>query len=265
MKLNFTKMHGLGNDFVMIENMDGKIKLSPEEVVFLCDRHKGIGADGVILLEKTEQADCFMNYYNSDGSFAEMCGNGVRCTVKFFLEKISPEKNKKVLKIGTRAGIKEIILEDDGTFSVNMGKPVFLHSDFPKKNLELEGLPLNFVSVGNPHAVSFVNKIADCDLETLGPKIENDPHFPNKINVELVEKINSSHFKVAVWERGCGRTLACGTGACAVFAVLNKNNLAGGTVKIELPGGILFISKNDGGEIIMCGSAEVSFEGEVKL
>src|SRR3989338_4365003 len=157
MNIGFTKMHGLGNDFVVIENMNGRIKLTTEQIVFLCDRHYGIGADGLILVEPSDKADCFMNYYNADG-FATMCGNGVRCTARFLKDYIL--KSNFNFLIDTCASVKEVKLED-GNFSVNMGKPVFSHPDFPKSSFELLGLELNFVSVGNPHAIAFVKNVND--------------------------------------------------------------------------------------------------------
>lgn len=278
MNLFFTKMHGLGNDFIVIDNFSGRIKLTKKEIILLCDRHRGIGADGLILVESsTNGADCFMNYYNSDGSEAEMCGNGIRCVAKFL--KNGYLKDKDTFLIETRAGIKKIICEEDGTFSVNMGKPVFSHSDFPNKKINLEGLELDFVSMGNPHAVAIVDDLSLFDLEKIGPKIENDSSFPNKINFELVEKIDNKKFKILVWERGCGVTLACGTGACAVYAIIQKQEKEAKFSKaespdafleafreeitIELPGGELFIKKNEDGEIIMRGEAKSSFNGEV--
>ena len=259
-------MHGLGNDFVVIDNMNGRIALSPEQVIFLCDRHKGIGADGVILVEYREEADCFMNYYNSDGTPAEMCGNGVRCTARFLKEFSKKHIEQKEFAIETRAGVKNIPLEDDGTYSVNMGKPIFVSPDFPNKNLEIENLSLNFVSIGNPHAVAFVKDINNYDLSKIGSVIENDKNFPNKINLEIVEEKSPNEFVVKVWERGCGATLACGTGACAVYAIAKKNKISGDEeVKIELPGGTLFLSENETGEIIMRGPAENAFSGLVEI
>lgn len=267
MNIGFVKMHGLGNDFVVIDNMNGHIALSKEQIIFLCNRKIGIGADGVILVEKSNRADCFMNYYNSDGTFAEMCGNGVRCVAKFL--KDDSTKSKTNFKIDTRAGVKEIIYQDDDTFFVNMGKPVFSHPDFPKKNLEIEGLNFNFVSVGNPHAVALVKDSNKCDLLVIGPHVENDSHFPNKINVEIVEENNEGEFLVKVWERGCGVTLACGTGACAVYAVLRQyKNMAKNTDKeiiIKLPGGKLFLSENKRGDIIMRGEAKNVFNGITEI
>lgn len=270
MNIFFTKMHGLGNDFIVIDNFNGQIKLTTEEIVLLCDRHKGIGADGLILIEKSEkeadstsspQADCFMNYYNANGSEAEMCGNGIRCVVKFL--KNDYLKDKDTFLIDTRDGIKKIICEKDGTFSVNMDKPVFSHVDFPDTKISLEGLELDFVSVGNPHAVAFVDDLNIFDLKKIGPLIENNSQFPNKINFELVEKVDSKRYKVKVWERGCGITLACGTGACAVYAIIQKQKNAEPEITIELPGGELFISKNKDEEIIMRGEAKSVYKGEV--
>ena len=267
MNIGFTKMHGLGNGFVIIDNMDGRIHLSKEQVIFLCDRNKGIGADGVILVEKSDDADCFMNYYNNDGTLAEMCGNGVRCVAKFLKDEILAKVTlpKINFKINTRAGVKEIKYEEDETFSVNMGKPVFSHSDFPRTHLggslELEGLALNFVSVGNPHAVAFVENLERYDLSILGPKIENNKNFPNKINLEMVEEISPSEYKVKVWERGCGVTLACGTGACAVYAVARKLKNANKKLTINLPGGSLLMSENKEGDIIIRGGAVSAYSG----
>jgi len=266
-------MHGLGNDFIVIDNFSGRIKFSKEQIIVLCDRHKGIGADGLILVESKVLpfgegkggaedlggADAFMNYYNSDGTEAEICGNGIRCIARFLKEYYL--KDKKNFKIDTRAGIKEIEYKDDGTFSVNMGKPVFEHIDFPKSVLKLENLDLDFVSMGNPHAVSFVEDLDLYDLKEIGPKIENNENFPNKINLEVVEKKNDKEFIVKVWERGCGETLACGTGACAVYALARKNKKADTEITINLPGGKLFLSENKDGEIIMRGEAKSTFSG----
>jgi diaminopimelate epimerase len=263
-------MHGLGNDFIVIDNFNGRIKFAKEEIVLLCDRHKGIGADGLILIESSEkkldsvnspQADCFMNYYNSDGSVAEMCGNGIRCVAKFLKNDLL--KDKDIFEIETRAGIKKVFYEEDGTFSVNMGKPVFTHNDFPNEKINLEGLELDFVSVGNPHAVAFIENLNILDLEKIGPLIENNSIFPNKINFELVEKVDDKKYKTIVWERGCGATLACGTGACAVYAIIQKQKEIDSEIVIELPGGELFVSQNEDGEIMMRGEAKGTFSGEV--
>ena len=265
--LNFHKYEGAGNDFIMINNLKGDIILTPEYISYICDRHFGIGADGVILLEKSDKADCFMNYYNSDGTMAEMCGNGSRCTAKFFIEQTG--YNLKEINLDTRAGIKNINVNGDDTYSVNMGQPYFESNDFPSGILDLEGFDFSCVSMGNPHTVTIVNKLENVDIKTIGPKIENNVHFPNKINVEFVEKISDDYYKVAVWERGCGVTLACGTGACAVFAILNKleptrQDLVGKEITLEFPGGKLFLSQNSEGQIILRGPASFSFKGEIE-
>lgn len=268
--INIYKYHGAGNDFIMINNLKGNINLEPEYIKSLCDRHFGVGADGLILLETSDKADCFMNYYNSDGTISEICGNGLRCVAKFFQEQTN--SNLKELTINTRVGIKKIICNSDDTFSVNMGTPVFNHADFPSGVLNLEGLTLECVSMGNPHAVIMVDGLDNFNISDIGPEIENDYHFPNKINIEFVEKISDEHFKVKVWERGCGVTLACGTGACAVFAILNKNLSRQGLaennskeITLEFPGGKLFLSENREGEIILRGPAVFVFKGEIIL
>ena len=270
--IKFFKYHGTGNDFIMIDNRDKSFssKDAKEKIKLLCDRHNSIGADGLILLEDSKKADCFMNYYNADGTQAEMCGNGVRCTAKFFIDQIKSKKVKqKEILIDTRAGIKKVICEKDGSFSVNMGLPVFSHADFPDDSLSFHEILFKFVSMGNPHAVGFVKNTSFVDISNIGPKIENDFHFPNKINIEFVEKVKDNHFKVKVWERGSGATMACGTGACAVYAIILKDrvrqDLTQGEVTLEFPGGNLFLSENKKGEIILRGGAEYVFKGEVVL
>ncbi len=262
----FFKYHGAGNDFIMIDNRDKSfsVKNIKEKIKFLCDRHNGIGADGLILLEDSKDADCFMNYYNADGTMAEMCGNGVRCTVKFFLDQNKSKKSEgRELLIDTRVGIKKVICEKDGSFSVNMGLPTFSHKDFPDMPLTFEDIKFQFVSMGNPHAVGFVKNTSFIDISKVGPKIENDFHFPNKINIEFVEKLKDNHFKVKVWERGSGATMACGTGACAVYAILKKEGKNTEEIILEFPGGNLYLSENKEGEIILRGEAVYVFKGEV--
>lgn len=259
--MNFYKYEGAGNDFIMINNLDDKITLGSHQIQSVCDRHLGIGADGVILVEKSNRADCFMNYYNADGTLAEMCGNGARCTTKFFLKQTN--KNLKELNIDTRAGIKNIKINEDGTYSVNMGLPYFSSDDFPESPLDIEDFNFNFVSIGNPHAVTIIDHLDEINLEKVGPIVENNKLFPNKINVEFVKRINDNLYKVRVWERGCGETLACGTGACAVFATLDKQQKFGKEITLKFPGGNLYLSKNHEGEIILRGSANFIFKGEL--
>jgi diaminopimelate epimerase len=266
--ITFHKYHGAGNDFIMINNLDKSIFLTPEDISLYCDRNFGIGADGIILLEPSSVADCFMNYYNSNGSLAEMCGNGARCTAKFYLKETG--KDLKEINLETRAEIKNIKINDDDTYSVDMGAPIFESSDFPINTLNLEGFDFNCVSMGNPHAVTIVDELEKIDLKTIGPKIENNEKFLHKINVEFVEKIMDDYFKVKVWERGCGATLACGTGACAVYSILNKLSARQGLaenknkeITLEFPGGKLYLSKNEQDHVILRGPATFVFKGEI--
>lgn len=263
----FYKYQGAGNDFIMIDSRDRHFNVAgTEKIKLLCDRHFGIGADGIIFLESSDKADCFMNYYNSDGSLAEMCGNGVRCLAKFFLERTN--SNLKELLIDTRAGIKKVTVNEDGSFSVNMGAPVFASADFPDSPIILENILFKFVSMGNPHAVGLVKSISEIDISNIGPKIEQDAHFPNKINAEFVEKVTDNYYKVKVWERGSGATLACGTGACAVYAIITKDyvrqDLTQREITLEFPGGNLYLSEDTKGRIVLRGPAVCIFKGEIK-
>lgn len=260
--LKFTKMHGCGNDMIMIDNLAGGIKLFPQQIKKLCSRRFGIGADGLILVEKGKKGDCFMNYFNSDGTIVEVCGNGVRCTAAFF-EQISG-KSKESLMIETRGGTKKVIY-DEYQYTVNMGLPVFDSDDFPNSPFSLEGMKMVCVSMGNPHAVAFVDNVNSFELETVGPKVESADIFPNRINFEIVEKVGENHLNMRVWERGCGMTLACGTGACAVYVVARNLGVVNQKAVLTLPGGDLVISENEAGEILMAGDVEQVFEGEVVL
>lgn len=259
--INFTKMHGLGNDFVVIDNMDGKTKLSKEQIIFLCDRHRGVGADGVILVESSEAADCFMNHIDADGTCPRMCGNGIRCVAKFL--KNNKLVSKNYTRVSTRSGIKEVNCYEDGTYSVNMDKASFKNPDFPEENTVVSGLPLCFVSVGNSFAISFVDDITKYDFNSIGPSIENNKIFPNRINFELVEQKSKNEFKVRVWERGHEETLACGTGACAIYALAKKTRDIDKEITVEFPGGKLYLSSDTEDNIIMRGPAEVSFVGKI--
>ena len=263
--VTFYKYEGAGNDFIMINNLEGDIKLGAEYIKDICDRHFGIGADGVILLETSLKADCFMNYYNSDGSIAEMCGNGARCIAKFFVQQTSFKP--KEMNIDTRAGLKNIMINEDGTYSVNMGAPLFSSDDFPPLPANIEGFDFRFVSMGNPHAVTIVKDLDAINIKEIGPKVENNWLFPNKINVEFIQKIEDDYYKVKIWERGCGETLACGTGACAIFAVLNlvrDVSLLNKEITLEFPGGNLYLSENHNGKIILRGPATFVFKGEIE-
>lgn len=263
MLLNVSKMNGCGNDMLMIDNREGNIFLTKDQIRKICDRHFGIGADGLILLESSDTSDCFMNYYNSDGTAVETCGNGIRCTADFyyFLTKTSSD----ILHIDTRAGVKEIQRVGEHEYAVDMGIPSFESTDFPSDELEFYGMKFSCVSMGNPHTVTFVDDAAGVELENIGPKIETDSCFPNLVNVSFAKIVDTQYVKVRVWERGCGATLACGTAACAVFAIGRKQGILDNSVVIELPGGKLRISERGDGHIIMAGPAETVFSAEIEV
>ncbi len=248
---------------IVIDNREGNIVLTTDQIKKLCDRHFGIGADGLILLESSDRADCFMNYYNSDGTAVEMCGNGIRCTADFYCSiiKTSPD----TLHIDTRVGIKEIKVLGAHEYAVDMGVSVFESPDFSSEELELFGMKFYCASMGNPHTVTFVESIANIELEKIGPQIEKHSNFPNRVNVSFTEVVSKEYVKVRVWERGCGATLACGTAACAVFAIGRKQEILDSSAVVELPGGKLNISEGLNGHIIMAGPAQTVFSTDIEI
>lgn len=261
-------MHGAGNDFVMIDNLSGEIELSAEQVVKLCHRNLGVGADGVILVEAgREGGDCFMNYINADGSFAEMCGNGTRCTADFMVR--FKAFDKSTLELDTYGGRKQIKVLENHEYTVNMGAPVFApHRDLPEASFEAGGVTWYGASMGNPHGVGFYETESEIDkvLLTLGAQLESDTnHFPNKANINFVASRGKNHFIVKTYERGAGPTLACGTGASASFAWLSKLNKTKGKTRLDVPGGALFFEFNEADEILMTGPSAVSFFGDLSV
>ena len=268
----FTKMHGIGNDYIYINAMKYHIKNKALFTKIVCDRHFGIGADGVIFIEKSNVCDLKMQIFNPDGSEAEMCGNGIRCVGKFAYEKDLIKKDS--MTVETLAGRKILKLEIKNGYvisvTVNMGKPVLdlekisLYSDCNPFCIDIEGhkVELNCVSMGNPHAVVFVKNVDNLEIEKYGKRIENDSHFPNKTNVEFVEIVDKSTIKVRTYERGVGETLACGTGACASAIMAYKRNFTNPNVDVILKGGVLNISFNvEEDNIYMTGPATSIYEG----
>jgi len=276
-------MHGLGNDFIMINDLKEQIENYPKLAKKLCDRHFGIGADGMILIQNSQkdEADFKMRIFNSDGSEAEMCGNGIRCFAHYL--HINDLTNKKALKIETLAGlIKPEIIEYEPYQSivrVNMGKPEYtlekLHVNkkmidaninklfcYPLKIDDKEYI-INGASTGNPHAIIYVNNLDQVNVKQIGPKIEEHPLFKKGTNVEFAEVIEKDQINVKVWERGAGATLACGTGACATAAVSIAQNRVERNVQINLPGGPLQISQNKEDEMMMTGPSTFVFKGEI--
>ena len=279
--LNFTKMTGLGNDYIYVDCTDGtKLKNIPEMAKKLSDRHFGIGADGLILIDKpyNKQSDFKMRIFNSDGSEAEMCGNGIRCVAKYIHDHNLSTNDK--IAIDTLAGIKKVkILEnDEGVCNeaiVDMGEPIFQDKNIPYNvyepfnkdldiNVEGEKMRFTVVSMGNPHAVTFVEDLDDLQIEMCGPVIESNPIFPNRTNVEFVQIIDKNNIRVRVWERGVGETFACGTGACAAVVASGLNGYTDEIVNVSLPGGKLKIEWGKDNHIYMQGPATTVFEGKLE-
>ncbi len=275
--IKFTKMHGLGNDYVYIDAINQKIENESSLAKFVSNRHFGIGSDGLILICKSEIADFKMRMFNSDGSEAEMCGNGIRCVGKFVYDK--GLTNKTTVKIETLAGIKTLILntkdEKVETARVDMGEPILeaekipvISTEKPVKNLELEAENKKFkftcVSMGNPHAITIVENTKEFDVEKYGKVLEIDKAFPKKANIEFAQIIDRQNINMRVWERGAGETLACGTGACATAVACNLNGLTDRKVNIELLGGTLNIEWNEtDNHVYMTGPAVTVFDGEL--
>ena len=275
--IKFTKMHGLGNDYVYIDTINQKIEKEEKLAKFVSNRNFGIGSDGLILICKSNIADFKMKMFNSDGSEAEMCGNGIRCVGKFVYDK--GLTNKTTIKIETLAGIKTLILNTkEGkveTVRVDMGEPILeaekipvISTENPVKNLELEAENKKFkftcVSMGNPHAITIVENTKEFDVEKYGKILEIDKAFPKKANIEFAQIIDKNNIKMRVWERGAGETLACGTGACATAVACNLNDLTDRNVNIELLGGTLNIEWNEkDNHIYMTGPAVTVFDGEL--
>lgn len=276
MAIEFTKYHGLGNDFILIDNRAStEPKLTPDQAIAWCDRHFGIGADGVIFaLPGQDGTDYTMRIFNSDGSEPEMCGNGIRCMARFLadLETAETGKFQEKYRIQTLAGIITPKFESNGQITVDMGEPRLLASEIPTtltgekvidQPLEIAGKSWNVtcVSMGNPHCITFVDDVAAIELEKIGPLFEHHPVFPQRTNTEFIEVVRSDYLKMRVWERGAGITLACGTGACASLVAGVLNEKCDRRATIELPGGCLDIEWAADGRIYMTGDAEKVFSG----
>jgi diaminopimelate epimerase len=265
--VEFVKAHGTGNDFVVIEDLEGRLEVGAEFVRRVCDRHFGIGADGVIRIAPGSAAPFFMDYRNADGSLAEMCGNGVRVVGKYLADR---DYVGSAFDLETRAGVKrlELTFDDSGKVdrvSVDMGAPSFDRADLPmtgqgealKEPLEAGGqvFEATCLSMGNPHAVVFVDDLDSAPVTSAGPLLERHPAFPDRTNVEFVQILGPRHLRQRTWERGVGETLACGTGACAVAVAGHARGLTGQRVTIELLGGPLELEWAPGGTVRMTGSA----------
>lgn len=278
--MKFTKMQGLGNDYVYVNCFEEKVSDPPAAARFVSDRHFGIGSDGLIMINPSEAADFEMEMYNADGSRGEMCGNGIRCVAKYVYDHGLTDKTD--ISVETLGGIKYLHLTvEDGKaklIKVNMGKPELdpkLIPVIPEKpeDKELVNAPIiveekeyrmTCVSMGNPHAVIFVDDVDSLDLEKEGPKFENHSRFPDRINTEFVRIIDRHTVQMRVWERGSGETLACGTGACAAAVSGILNGLTEDKVTVRLPGGDLEIEwDREENTVYMTGPAAVVYEGEI--
>ncbi len=277
--MKFTKMHGIGNDYVYVNGFEENVTDKAAAAVKLSDRHFGIGSDGLIFINPSKVADFEMEMYNSDGSRAEMCGNGIRCVAKYVYD--SGLTDKTEISIETLGGIKYLTLSvEDGKVkevTVDMGEPELTAEKIPvissnekviSEDITVDGknYQITAVSMGNPHAVVYYDGIAQMDIEKLGPKFESHERFPRRINTEFVEVIDRSTVSMRVWERGAGETLACGTGACAVTVASILNGLTDSKVKVKLLGGDLFIHwDQETNHVYMTGPAETVFQGEIEI
>ena len=281
MKLRFTKMHGIGNDYIYFNAFDQTIPDAGALSIKLSDRRFGIGGDGIILVCPSDIADAKMRIFNEDGSEAKMCGNGIRCVAKFVYDYGIVPPDQTTVAIDTLSGVKTIELTvRDGkavAAKVDMGAPILNPADIPmdaagdivvNQPLTVDGnvYMVTAVSMGNPHCVTFVDDVDSLDLAKIGPGFENHPAFPDRVNTEFVKVIDDHTLRMRVWERGSGETWACGTGACAtvVAACLNGFCKKGEDITVHLRGGDLVIRYTDE-TVVMTGPAQTVFEGEVEI
>lgn len=276
MTLKFTKMHGAGNDFVVLDGVRQSVALSPEQIRFIANRHFGIGCDQILLVEKTQRDDADFRYriFNADGGEVEQCGNGARCFVRFVHDQRLTAKRSIVVE--TKSGLISPHLEDDGRVTVNMGAPIFDPSQIPFVSDSHEVIqPLQLgdvvvqitaVSMGNPHAVQVVTDIEAAPVATQGALIESHPRFPRRVNAGYMQIVDRTHIRLRVFERGAGETLSCGTGACAAVVAGIRRKLLDNTVHVATRGGALKITwAGERSPVLMTGPAITVFEGEINL
>jgi diaminopimelate epimerase len=276
MQLNFTKMHGLGNDFMVIDQIRQDFEPSPEQIRHWSDRHRGIGFDQCLLVSRPTRDDCEFRYriFNSDGSEVEQCGNGARCFARFVHDQQLTRSRE--IPVQTAKGRILLILEENGAVTVNMGAPVFEPAQIPLLapedrvvhlfTVQGDTFPLACLSMGNPHGVMQVLDVSSAPVANLGPALEKHPSFPNKANIGFMQVLDRQHLRLRVFERGVGETLACGTGACAAAVAAIRQGLTDNTVNVALPGGNLRIHwSGDASPVLMTGPATSVFEGTVSL
>ena len=276
MLLKFTKMHGAGNDFVVVDLISQRYKLRSRDVRRLADRHFGVGCDQVLVVEGPRSPDGDFSYriFNADGSEVEQCGNGARCFARFVREK--KLTGKRLITVETTGGIIELRVHNRRDVEVSMGAPVFEPAAIPfdaasqaaSYPLQVDGktLEIGALSMGNPHAVLRVDSVAEAEVERLGPLIETHPKFPRRVNAGFMQVVSDQAIKLRVYERGVGETLACGTGACAAVVYGVIRGWLRDVVTVDLPGGKLSVSwAGEGHPVIMTGPTEVVFEGTIRI
>lgn len=276
--MKFTKMHGCGNDYVYVNGFTEKVADKPKAVVALSDRHFGIGSDGVIFINPSQQADFEMEMYNADGTRAEMCGNGIRCVGKYVYDHGMTDKTSITVESFGKVKYLDLTVENGKVVKVkvNMGKPELTAKDVPVVSVHEQVIDeeiivkeksyrMTCVSMGNPHAVVFMDDVEQLAIEEIGPYFENHERFPNRTNTEFVQVIDDSHVKMRVWERGTGETLACGTGCCATAVACVLNRLTGAHMTVQVLGGEIEIYWDQKENLVyMTGPAVTVFEGETE-
>ncbi len=276
MKLRFSKMHGLGNDFVVIDAIRQRVDLTPDQVRFLADRHFGVGCDQLLVVERAQQPGVDFRYriFNADGGEVEQCGNGARCFVRFVREQGLTDKRE--IRVETKSGVITLTAADDVNVTVNMGVPVFEPARIPFQSdsdafvqpLDVAGsaVPITAVSMGNPHAVQVVADVDRAPVGQQGPLIESHPRFPARVNAGFMQVVDAHHIRLRVYERGAGETLACGTGACAAVVAGIVRNLLESPVRVSTRGGELNIAwAGEGQPVLMTGPAVTVFEADIHL
>lgn len=276
MKLRFSKMHGLGNDFVVIDAIRQRVDLTPDQVRFLADRHFGVGCDQLLVVERAQQPGVDFRYriFNADGGEVEQCGNGARCFVRFVREQGLTDKRE--IRVETKSGVITLTAADDINVTVNMGVPVFEPARIPFQSdsdsfvqpLDVAGsaVPITAVSMGNPHAVQVVADVDRAPVAQQGPLIESHPRFPARVNAGFMQVVDAHHIRLRVYERGAGETLACGTGACAAVVAGIVRNLLESPVRVSTRGGELNIAwAGEGQPVLMTGPAVTVFEADIHL
>jgi diaminopimelate epimerase len=277
--VRFSKYHGTGNDFILVDDLDDRLRLKRDLIEAVCDRRRGVGGDGVIRILRATDADFFMDYYNADGQVAEMCGNGIRCLAKYVYDRGLIDR--KEFDVMTRAGLKRVVVEaKDGVaarITVGMGLPEFERKAIPmtgdaderfiEQPLEVDGrvFTATALSMGNPHCVLVVDsseELAAIEVPRLGSEVEHRPEFPNRTNVEFIQAAGRG-LRARVWERGSGETMACGTGACAAVVAGSLAGLSGPEADIEFPGGVLHVAWRQDDDVYLTGPAVWVYDAEL--